>query len=354
MGNHSSLLSKHNAKVETSKTIDKKIHRDHKRMKKEIKILLLGAGESGKSTVLKQMRLIHAAGFREQERLQYRSIIYENIYSSMQMMILALKTSSNVLDDPTLEVYLPLFENNLDLHHHPFPLEYLEPLQALWLDGGLQRAYHQSTTMAFQDNLPYFFQKLQVLWDRDYVPSDQDIIRSRVKTTGITGIKFSIGPFMYHLIDVGGQRSERKKWLHYFENVTAVLFVVAISGYDQVLIEDQDSNQMHEALMLFNTICNSSWFTTTSMIILLNKIDVFKRKILISPVSHYFVDYTGSDDNLEQTKAYFKKRFERLNQNSKKRIYTHFTDATDAFLLQQVMMAVSDIILSEHVNDFIL
>lgn len=86
-----------------------------------------------------------------------------------------------------------------------------------------------------------FYQKLDTLWDRDYLPSDQDIIRSRVKTTGIADIRFAIGPFMYHLVDVGGQRSERKKWLHYFDNVTAVLFVVAISGYDQVLIEDHDS-----------------------------------------------------------------------------------------------------------------
>jgi hypothetical protein len=43
------------------------------------------------------------------------------------------------------------------------------------------------------------------------------------------------------MFDVGGQRSERKKWIHCFENVTAVLFVVAISGYDQCLAEDRDS-----------------------------------------------------------------------------------------------------------------
>ena len=43
------------------------------------------------------------------------------------------------------------------------------------------------------------------------------------------------------MFDVGGQRSERKKWIHCFENVTALLFVVAISGYDQCLVEDKDS-----------------------------------------------------------------------------------------------------------------
>ena len=92
----------------------------------------------------------------------------------------------------------------------------------------------------------------------------------------------------YRMFDVGGQRSERRKWIHCFEvrranavarrmrklsfilasqNVTAVLFLAAISGYDQGLIEDRDSNQMQEALMLFDSICNSTWFVRTSMIL---------------------------------------------------------------------------------------
>lgn len=68
------------------------------------------------------------------------------------------------------------------------------------------------------------------------------------------------------MFDVGGQRSERRKWINLFEGVTAVLFLVALSGYDECLIEDKDSNQMQEALMLFDSICNSQWFTKTSMV----------------------------------------------------------------------------------------
>jgi guanine nucleotide-binding protein subunit alpha, other len=95
------------------------------------------------------------------------------------------------------------------------------------------------------------------------------------------------------MFDVGGQRSERKKWIHCFEDVTAVLFLVAISGYDQCLVEDKDANQMQEALMLFDSICNSQWFVNTSMILFLNKIDIFRDKIKQSPVKNYFPDYQG-------------------------------------------------------------
>jgi hypothetical protein len=44
------------------------------------------------------------------------------------------------------------------------------------------------------------------------------------------------------MFDVGGQRSERKKWIHCFENVTSIIFCVALSEYDQVLLEE--SNQV--------------------------------------------------------------------------------------------------------------
>jgi G-protein alpha subunit len=95
------------------------------------------------------------------------------------------------------------------------------------------------------------------------------------------------------MFDVGGQRSERKKWIHCFENVTTILFLVAISEYDQLLFEDETVNRMQEALTLFDSICNSRWFVKTSIILFLNKIDRFKEKLPVSPMQNYFPDYEG-------------------------------------------------------------
>jgi len=106
------------------------------------------------------------------------------------------------------------------------------------------------------------------------MPSDQDVLRSRVKTTGITETTFQIGELKYRMFDVGGQRSERKKWIHCFENVTAIVFLVAISEYDQMLYEDESINRMQEALVLFDSICNSRWFVRTSIILFLNKVSL--------------------------------------------------------------------------------
>lgn len=126
------------------------------------------------------------------------------------------------------------------------------------------------------------------------MPNDQDVLRSRVKTTGITETTFIIQDLTYRMFDVGGQRSERKKWIHCFENVTTILFLVAISEYDQLLFEDETVNRMQEALTLFDSICNSRWFVKTSIILFLNKIDRFKEKLPVSPMQNYFPDYEGT------------------------------------------------------------
>lgn len=87
---------------------------------------------------------------------------------------------------------------------------------------------------------PSFCNDLDRIWAKGYVPDDQDLLRSRLRTTGITETIFDLGQLTYRMFDVGGQRSERKKWIHCFENVNCLLFLVAISGYDQCLVEDKD------------------------------------------------------------------------------------------------------------------
>jgi guanine nucleotide-binding protein subunit alpha len=98
---------------------------------------------------------------------------------------------------------------------------------------------------------------------------------------------------VYRIIDVGGQRSERKKWMHHFEDVDLVLFLVALSEYDQALYEDGSVNRLQEALDLFHSICQSQWFTRTAVQLVFNKTDLFREKLKHSPLETYFPDFLG-------------------------------------------------------------
>lgn len=230
------------------------------------------------------------------------------------------------------------------------PTEIAVAVKNLWVDTGIQACFERSREYQLNDSAKFYFDSIDRIAAPDYMPDDQDVLRSRVKTTGITESTFHIGELVYRLFDVGGQRSERKKWIHCFENVTAIVFLVAISEYDQVLVEDETVNRMQEALTLFDSICNSRWFVKTSIILFLNKIDRFKDKLPLSPMGKYFPDYEGGD-SYEAACDYMLGRFVSLNQSEVKQIYTHFTCATDTSQIKFVMAAVNDIIIQNNLRD---
>ena len=107
------------------------------------------------------------------------------------------------------------------------------------------------------------------------------------------------------IIDVGGQRSERRKWMHAFDEVTAVNFVAALSEFDQMMFEDTSANRMVDALELFDKTCNGAVFKNTPIILFLNKSDLFRTKIAETQIAATpaFGDFSGKphdfDDGVE-------------------------------------------------------
>ncbi|WAR12451.1 GNAO-like protein, partial [Mya arenaria] len=142
---------------------------------------------------------------------------------------------------------------------------------------------------------------------------------------------------------------KRKKWIHCFEDVTAIIFCVAMSEYDQVLHEDETTNRMQESLKLFDSICNNKWFTDTSIILFLNKKDLFEEKIKKSSLTICFAEYTGKN-TYEEAAAYIQAQFEAKNKSSTKEIYCHQTCATDTNNIQFVFDAVTDVIIANNLR----
>lgn len=339
-----------------SRELDKIIRQDEKRMARQVKLLLLGAGESGKSTILKQMKLIYSQGFSKSEKLEWKPVIFGNIVQSFQTIYDAMNELNIPFENPENEKCMIqiLVEKEIGPNDR-LPQEYLAPIKSLWQDEGVKAAIAKGNEYALHDNLEYFVTDIDRLWADEYVPNDQDLLRSRLRTTGITETIFDLGQLTYRMFDVGGQRSERKKWIHCFENVNCLLFLVAISGYDQCLVEDKDGNQMNEALMLWESIANSHWFTKSALILFLNKMDLFKEKLPRSPITeHGFTDYHGPSDDYKAASKYFLDKFRALNRNPEKEIYGHLTNATDTNLLKITMTSVQDMIIQRNLKQLIL
>ncbi|GAB1293477.1 Guanine nucleotide-binding protein G(o) subunit alpha [Apodemus speciosus] len=109
------------------------------------------------------------------------------------------------------------------------------------------------------------------------------------------------------------------------------------------------NNRMHESLMLFDSICNNKFFIDTSIILFLNKKDLFGEKIKKSPLTICFPEYPGSN-TYEDAAAYIQTQFESKNRSPNKEIYCHMTCATDTNNIQVVFDAVTDIIIANNLR----
>jgi len=151
-------------------------------------------------------------------------------------------------------------------------------IKILWADPAIKETHRTRATLAINDSAPFFFEQIDRIASPDYVPTEQDFISARIPTTGIRSITFPIQNQTFTIIDVGGQRSERRKWIDCFDRVHGMIFVVSLNDYDQMLYEESTKNAMIEALELFGQVVNSRYFRKTITIIFLNKKDLFEKK----------------------------------------------------------------------------
>ncbi|KAF8382914.1 gpa-1 [Pristionchus pacificus] len=330
-----------------NREIDSQLEKDRKQLDGQIKLLLLGAAESGKSTILKQMKVIHDKGYSKDELVTMRSIVYINCVSGMISYCDALKIlGENYSKDtsPNHEEYLRNLNVDKDGLDEIGPATF-KALMSLWSDKGIQNVREKKTMVYLFDSADYFMDNLERIYLGGYVPSTQDIIRTRVSTMGVIEVKFRMKNKNWRVFDVGGQRSQRKKWIHCFDDVKAVIYVVALSEYDQKLKEDETTNRMQESLQLFEQVCNNKHFLNTNMILFLNKKDLFEAKLPFTSIKEAFKEYPG-DSNYETCVKYIRRKFEKQNKNKQKVIYSHVTCATDTQQVEFVLDSTLDTILS--------
>lgn len=334
-----------------SQEIDKKLEEDSRKLRRECKILLLGSGESGKSTIVKQMKIIHQNGYTVDELALYRLTIYKNLIDCAKALIGAMRQFNiEPVNPANVELMDYLVEYNVDPDPHtPLNAKVGVAVASVWKDASIESLMERASEFYLMDSAPYFFDEANRISAPEYIPVEADVLRARTKTTGIYETRFTMGSLSIHMFDVGGQRSERKKWIHCFENVTSIIFCVALSEYDQVLLEESNQNRMMESLVLFDSVVNSRWFMRTSIILFLNKVDLFRQKLGRSPLSNYFPDYSGGND-INRASKYLLWRFNQVNR-AHLNLYPHLTQATDTSNIRLVFAAVKETILQNALKD---
>ncbi|XP_015359299.2 guanine nucleotide-binding protein subunit alpha-15, partial [Marmota marmota marmota] len=197
-----------------------------------------GPGESGKSTFIKQMRIIHGNGYSEEERKGFRPLVYQNIFVSMQALIEAMGRLQIPFSRPESQHHASLVMSQDPYKVTTFEQRCAVAVQYLWQDAGVQACYERRREFHLLDSAVYYLSHLERITEDGYIPTAQDVLRSRMPTTGINEYCFSVQKTKLRIVDVGGQKSERKKWIHCFENVMALIYLASLSEYDQCLEEN--------------------------------------------------------------------------------------------------------------------
>ncbi|XP_076764430.1 G protein alpha q subunit isoform X6 [Xylocopa sonorina] len=276
--------------------IERQLRKDKRDARRELKLLLLGTGESGKSTFIKQMRIIHGAGYSDDDKRGFIKLVYQNIFMAMQSMIRAMGLLRIQYADSSNIEKAELVQSVDFETVTTFESPYVEAIKDLWADSGIQECYDRRREYQLTDSAKYYLMEIDRVAAPNYLPTEQDILRVRVPTTGIIEYPFDLEEIRFRMVDVGGQRSERRKWIHCFENVTSIIFLVALSEYDQILFESENENRMEESKALFKTIITYPWFQQSSVILFLNKKDLLEEKIMYSHLVDYFPEYNDTEN----------------------------------------------------------
>ncbi|XP_061587770.1 guanine nucleotide-binding protein G(olf) subunit alpha isoform X2 [Cololabis saira] len=389
------------AQREANKKIEKQLQKERQAYKATHRLLLLGAGESGKSTIVKQMKILHVNGFNAEEKRQKVQDIRKNVKDAIVTIVSAMSTliPPVPLANPENQFRIEYIKSIAPLSDFDYSQEFFDHAKKLWDDEGVKACFERSNEYQLIDCAQYFLDRIDSVRQSDYTPTDQDLLRCRVLTSGIFETRFQVDKVNFHMFDVGGQRDERRKWIQCFNDVTAIIFVVASSSYNMVIREDNNTNRLREALDLFRSIWNNRWLRTISVILFLNKQDMLAEKVLAgkSKIEDYFPEYArytipneglcpakvpdalkyfrhrcpglflmatvvlsatpepGEDPRVTRAKFFIRDEFLRISTASndgRHYCYPHFTCAVDTENIRRVFNDCRDIIQRMHLRQY--
>ena len=368
----------------TKQTIDEYMENQRRIERRIKKVILLGIGACGKSTLFKQLKEIYKDGLDESEYLEAKFVVRSNCINSILVLLKKSQILYEMDEDKHSDCFIDLDQDPSIIKHIQLLLEYATPnavkigvnklteesakilcgsISYLWSLPQVKNTWYKHQHFSFIENMDYMFQRVPEMFKLDYEPTMEDTLKCRIRTTGLMEEKFIINNVQYNIFDTGGERNERKKWIALFEGVTAVIYVAALNHYCRVLFEDECKNAMQESLELFGEICNQKWFRRSEMILLLSKDDLFQQRLREGKsLSIAFGDKWDGPDyqrkyDEKEDKTYFdkcheaalefiRKQYDRMNQNPNKKIFVHVVTSTDKENIERVFWDVQNIIIS--------
>ncbi|KAJ3733784.1 guanine nucleotide binding protein, alpha subunit [Lentinula guzmanii] len=244
-----------------------------------------------------------------------------------------------------------------------------EDMIKLWHDSTIRELLNVSG-IRLEDTPGFFLDDLERITALRYVPSDDDILKARLKTMGVSEHRFVLktGNLVsrdWRVFDVGGARSlvrfDSDFIAFHFDpldnndSLDAIIFLAPLSCFDQSLIEDPSVNRLEDSILLWRSIVSNQLLQKTELILFLNKCDILKAKLESGiQFSKWVISYSDRPNTFEGTSKYMKKKFGTIHKNNSptpRTFYCHFTSVTDIQSTFQILENVKDFIVRKSLAD---
>ncbi|KAJ7185342.1 guanine nucleotide binding protein, alpha subunit [Mycena filopes] len=235
-----------------------------------------------------------------------------------------------------------------------------EDMRRLWAHPTV-RAILERQGIRLQESPGFFLDELEVVTSLRYVPSDDHILRARLKTLGVTEHRMRLtdpnGSMSreFRIFDVGGQRSMRPKWVPYFENIDCIIFLAPISAFNEVLAEDPSVSRLVDSVELWKFIATHPLLEKSNLILFLNKVDILQSKLASGTrFADYVPSYGRRPNDVDSASRYMRKQFGSILKESSpspRKFYCHLTNVVDAASTAYVLAGIKDMLMRSHLKD---
>jgi len=256
-------------------------------------------------------------------RTPYELTVYAG---GARKVIKSLKDRSGPSDDPSVVEHV---RQLLVAHHDTIEFISNHPSTHALLAGLNRRLEH----------IPgYFLNDLKRITAPEFSPTDDDILRTRIRTLGVTETRFKAGSGLdkgvtWSMFDVGGSRSQRAAWIPYFDDVDTIIFVAPIGHFDQFLEEERTMNCLRDTFELWELIVSNKLLAEADIILFLNKYDILKQKLQMGIKFSKFITSYKDRNDVEAVGRYLQKKFVAVHKECSptpnRVVQTHFTSVTD-------------------------
>lgn len=233
-------------------------------------------------------------------------------------------------------------------------------IMALWNDR-LVREVLRRRKIRLEESSGFFLNDLDRVTALTYTPNDDDVLRARLKTVGVSEYRCEMEAVAgresgteWRIVDVGGSRSQRATWVPFFDDVDAIIFLAPISSFDQVLAEDRSVNRLEDSVLLWKAVCSNKLLANVDLVLFLNKCDILDAKLTSGiRLSKYVRSYGDRPNDMETASKYFRSKFSAIHREYSplpRKFYGFCTTVTDTTTTAGILASVRDMVVRRHLK----